>query len=168
MNTLNRNLLFVIISLLTIILLFSGGLEKALGQVEGLSLNQKSSESGKYHLFTNLLENGDFEIDDDIDGFPNDWMKWEWVVEEELNLRNAILKYLDTAPDAIVSPRLTTRYPFFGKRSLNVISIDGSTGPGVYTLKGFTPGIYTLSLYAKNPGEGNRKRGLFRASSGSL
>jgi hypothetical protein len=168
MNTINSKLLSATIILLAFVFFFSEGLERALGQIEGLSLNQKSAESGKYHMFANLLENGDFEIDDDIDGFPNDWIKWEWIVEEELNLRKAILKYMDTAPDAIVRPRLTTRYPFFGKRSLNIISIDGATGPGVYTLKDFAPGIYTLSLYAKNPGEGKRKLGLFMASSGRL
>ncbi len=165
----NEKMGFAFIVILAVSLFCSGIPGNALGQVEGISLKEASGgESGKYHSFANLLENGDFEIDDDIDGFPNDWMKWEWTVEEELNLRKAILKYLDTTVDAIVRPRLTTRYPFFGKRSLSLISIDGSTGPGVYTLKDFSPGIYTLSLYTKNPGEGKRRLGLFMASGGRL
>jgi hypothetical protein len=147
------------------ILLF--GQRKAVSQVEGFSVGPSMDEE-RYHLFINLLTNGDFEQDDDMDGFPDGWSPWIWNIEEKLDLRQAIFNYLETTPDAIIPPRLNTRYPFFGKRSLDIRSVDGKTGPGVYTTRTFAPGIYTLSLYAKNPGEGKRKLGLYLANGGRL
>ncbi len=140
---------------------------RALSQVGGITLGS-TEDSDQYHSFINLLQNGDFEIDDDVDTFPDGWLPWQWVVEDQLDLRKAILAYLGTSPDAIVKPRLTTRFPFFGKRSLALVSADGKTGPGIFLTREFSPGVYTLSLYAKNPGEGKRRLGAFLAAGGRL
>jgi hypothetical protein len=136
-------------------------------QIEGFSPRPTDTEE-RFHLLMNQLENSDFETDDDIDGFPDGWIAWQWNVEDELDLRKAIFEYLDIAPESIVRPTLSTRFPFFGKRSLNIISVDENTAPGIYVEKEFTPGIYTISLYAKNPGEGRRNLGLFMAVGGRL
>jgi hypothetical protein len=154
----------MLLAVMTSLLVNSPGVR---GQVEGFSI-EPSRDGERFHTFTNLLTNGDFELDDDVDGFPNEWLPWPWVVEEELELRNAIFEYLETTPDAVIRPRLTTRFPFFGKRSLNILSIDGKTGPGVYVTREFKPGIYTISLYAKNPGEGKRNLGLYLGTGGRI
>ncbi len=155
---------FMFLVVMTSLLVNSPGV---MGQVEGFSI-EPSEDGEKYHTFSNLLTNGDFELDDDLDGFPNEWLPWQWVVEEKLELRNAIFEYLETTPEAMTRPRLTTRFPFFGKRSLDIHSVDGKTGPGVYVTREFKPGIYTISLYAKNPGEGKRKLGLYMGTGGRL
>ncbi|OGF97940.1 MAG: hypothetical protein A2Z06_03675 [Candidatus Glassbacteria bacterium RBG_16_58_8] len=140
---------------------------EGLGQVEGFRTESAQGE-GDDHAFANLLPNGDFEMDDDVDGFPNDWSSWPWTVEDRLDLRKAIFEYLDTSAEAVLRPKLTTRFSFYGKKSLDIVSIDGKTGPGVFTTRDFSPGIYTISLYAKNPGEGVRSLGISLAGGGRL
>lgn len=163
-DTLAKSVVFLV---LVVFLPLINPVDTAISQVGGLTI-ESAEDSEEYHSFINLLQNGDFEVDDDVDNFPDGWVPWQWLVEEQLDLRKAILKYLDTSPDAIARPRLTTRFPFFGKRSLAFVSIDGKTGPGIYLTREFSPGVYTLSLYAKNPGEGRRKLGAFLAAGGRL
>ncbi len=103
-----------------------------------------------------------------MDTFPDHWEAWPVVDEGRLDLRKAIFSYLGTSERAIVIPRLSTRSPFYGKRSLRILNEDGKTTPGVYTVRDFEPGTYTISLYAKNPEEGTRRLGLFLAAEGRL
>ncbi len=129
---------------------------------------EEREDTSRYFTFANLLVNGNFELDADRDGFPDDWTAWKWSPSEGEKLKNAVYEYLGTSPEAIVDPGISELFPFYGEKSLLLTSVDGKTGPGVYTLAEFSPGIYTVSLYAKNPGEGTRRLGLFMANGGKL